>query len=464
MSAQVTRKTCIAAHAIRVEKTARDRGTPQVSRGLHIAVEVGMRSRRPHWLPLLAVAASIALGATNARAQAPAALPSPLHPDDVVAWAKTHRAEISAAKAKAGALSETPKVVSALPDPMVMVSMDHLPLKLTGVDATLLVQQDFPLSGVLGNKKASAEADARAAGADVARVALDVEVEALVAYLMVVERERMQGVLDEQIATSKAIVEATLARLEGGSGSAGDVVRARLDVARLTGERTAVDAELVAAKGMLNATLARAVDAKVPETSLTVPTSEPPDNPKLVTLAIAKRPELTVMKFKLEKAQADVAVMKSMYNPMAFVRTGPSYTMADGPGVMLMVGVSVPIWREKLGAGVAEATQMSTMVDAETAAIRKMIEGEVATARGAVVAAKIRFETTRDKLVPISRQAVSLQLASYASGQAPLVSVLDSLAMLRMTRMEQVVSEIRLAITWVKLGRAVGAPRVAVPS
>lgn len=423
-----------------------------------------MRSRRLPSLTIVAAAASIALGATNAGAQSKEALPSPLRPDDVVTWAKTHRAELTAAKAKASALTETPKVVSALPDPMLMVSMDHLPFKLMGADASLLIQQDFPLSGILGKKKASAEADARAAGADVDRVALDVAAEALVAYLMVVERERMQAVLDEQIATAKDIVEATLARLEGGSGNAGDVVRARLDVARLTSERTAVDAELIAAKGMLNATLARPVDAAVPPTSLMVPTSDPPDVGKLVTIAIAKRPELAVMRHRLDKATADVAVMKSMYNPMAFVRTGPSYTMAEGAGVMLMIGVSVPIWREKLGAGVAEATQMSSMVDAETAAMQKMIEGEVASARGAVAAAKIRFETTRDKLVPIARQAVQLQLASYATGQAPLVSVLDALAMLRMTRMEQVVSEVRLGTTWVKLGRAVGVVKLAVPS
>jgi outer membrane protein TolC len=423
-----------------------------------------MRSRPLRWLSLIAVAASTALGARHAAAQSKDALPSPLRPDDVVTWAKTHRAELTAAKAKAGAVAQTPKVVSALPDPMVMASLDHLPFTLMGVDASLMVQQDFPLSGVLGKKKSAAEADARAVGADVDRVALEVEEEALIAYLMVVERERMQAVLDEQIATAKDIVEATLARLEGGSGNAGDIVRARLDVARLTSERTAVDAELVGAKGMLNATLARPIDAAVPATSLTIPTTDPPDATKLVTLAIAKRPELTVMKFKLEKSTAEIAVMNSMYNPMAFVRTGPSYTMDAGAGVMLMIGVSIPIWREKLSAGVSEATQMSTMVDAETAAMRKMIEGEVASTRGAVAAAKIRFETTRDKIVPIARQAVTLQLANYATGQAPLVSVLDALAMLRMTRMEQVVSEIKLGITWVKLGRAVGVVRVAVPS
>lgn len=403
------------------------------------------------------------LVATAASAQPTDALPSPLRPDDVVAWARLHRAEIVAAKAKASALAETPKVVSGLPDPMVMVSLDHLPFNLMGADASLLVQQDFPLSGVLGKKKLSAEADAKAAGADVERIALAAEVEALGAYLMVVESERMLVVVDEQLAAAKQVVEATLVKLESGGGNAAEVVRARLDVARLEGERKAILAEQIGARGMLNATLGRKTDAIVPTTALVVPSADPPAVPKLVEAAIEKRPELAVMKLKLEKAQADIDVMRAMYKPMAFVRTGPSYTMDAGAGVMLMIGVSVPIYREKLSAGVAEATQMVSMVDAETAAMRKMIEGEVAGARGAVVAAKIRFDTAHDKLVPVSKQAVTLTLASYATGQAPLVTVLDAVSMLRMTRMDEIASEIRLAAAWVRLGRSLGVAKVGVP-
>ncbi len=435
------------------------------SDGAQVALACGMRSRRLHRVCVAAVAVAFSLWAENVvAAEAVAPLPSPLRADDVVAFAKGHRAEISAAKAKAGALAETPKFVSALPDPMVMVSLDHLPIRLMGADASLLVQQDFPLSGVLGKKKLAAESDAKAAGADVERIALDVERDALLAYLMVVERERMIAVLDEQLTVAKQVVEATLVRLEGGSGNPGDVVRARLDVARLTGERSAVEAELIAGQGMLNATLGRTVDASIPKTSLTLPSGDPPDVPKLVKLAIERRPELAVMKFRLEKSQADVSVMQAMYTPMAFVRTGPSYTMAEGPGLMLMIGFSVPLWREKLSAGVSEAKQMSTMVDAELEAMRKMIEGEVASARGGVVASRIRFETARDKLVPIAKQAVSLQFASYATGQSPLVSVLDAFTMLRMTRMEEVVAEIRLAAAWVRMGRAVGVARIGMPS
>jgi outer membrane protein TolC len=405
------------------------------------------------------VAGAMLTGAGWARAEGPP-LPSPLRADQVVAFAKEHRAEIVASRAKANALAETPKVVSSLPDPMVMVSVDHLPFNFMGIDASIAVQQDFPLSGLLGKKRLSAAAEANAALSDVKRVELDVELEAVVAYLMVAERERMAAVIDEQIGTARQIVEATLARLETGSGSAADVVRARLDVARLEGERKALDAETEGARSKLNAVLGRTPTSVVPTTSFAAPTGEPAPLPTLIATASEKRPELATMKFAADKAQADVDVMQAMYKPMAFVRVGVARTMLEGSGMMLMIGVSVPIWREKLSAGVAEAKSMSAMVDAETAAMRKMIEGEVGAARGNVVAAKIRYETTRDRIVPIARQSVTLTLSQYATGGAQLVSVLDTLQMLRMAQMELVVNEVRVGVAWARLGRALGVVKI----
>lgn len=407
----------------------------------------------------LITAAAFAL-ARPARAEADVALPSPLHADQVVAFAKDHRAEIVASRAKANALAETPKVVSALPDPMVMVSLDHLPFDFMGYDASIAIQQDFPLSGVLGKKRLAAAADANAAKSDVRRVELDVELEAVVAYFMVVERERMAGVIDEQIGTAKQIVEATLARLETGAGGAADVVRARLDVARLEGERKALDAQIVGARNMLNAVLGRPVTAVVPPTAFPPPAADPGTLPTLIAQATASRPELATMKFASDKAHAEIDVMKAMYNPMTFVRVGAAKTMLEGNGLMLMVGFSVPIWREKLAAGVSEAQNMSSMVDSETAAMRRMIEGEVGVARGEVVAARIRFETTRDRIVPVSRQALTLTLSSYATGGTPLVSVLDALQMLRMAQMELVVNEAKLGVAWARLGRSMGAVKI----
>ncbi len=418
------------------------------------------RTRR--WLAWLACAATIVVLARGSRAEE-ASLPSPLRPDDVLTFARAHRSEIVVAKSKIAAAAEKPKVVSALPDPMVMASVDHLPIKLMGVDFSVMVQQDFPLSGVLGKKKEGALAELSVANADAKRVSLDVEYEALRAYLMLVELERMAVVIDEQVLLSKQAAGAARARLESTVGSPADVVRAQVDVARLEGERKAIDAELGSAKAMLNAALGRPIDAAIPKCDLSLPDAGPPLLADLVKVALEKRPELSAMKARVEVAQADVKVMQSMYTPMAFVRVGGSYKMDEGAGAMLMVGISIPIFREKLNAGVAGAQAMVSMADADVAAMKKMIEGEVGAARESVVAARTRLTTARENVTPLAKQAFALTLASYGAGQSPLVAVLDAVRTLYEVRLEEVAAEVKVALAWARLGRATGVLKVGPP-
>lgn len=396
-----------------------------------------------------------------------AGLPSPLTAAAVLKYAVDHRAEIVAAKAKVAAAAEVPKQVKALPEPMVMAAIDHLPISLEGVNASFQIQQDFPLSGVLGAKERAAEADVkvRAAGVETAR--LDVEYQALAAFLMVIEVERMIVVMDDQVAIAKQMVAVSQARLAstaaGGMGAPGlDVMRMQLDVARMEGERKALDAERKSAAAMLEAALGRPVSGEVPACELTLPGADPPALSELVKKAVDKRPELAAMKASVSKASADVDVMTSMYAPMAFVRVGGAYTMMEGPGVMLMVGVNVPIWREKLGAGVAEAKAMTTMAEADVSAMRTMLEGEVGAARQAVVGARTRLATVRDKVLPLSRSVLSLSIATYVTGQLPLVSVLEAAKAVRDARQEEVIAEVKAAAAWARLGRSVGEVKLGI--
>ena len=75
---------------------------------------------------------------------------------------------------------------------------------------------------------------------------------------------------------------------------------------------------------------------------------------------------------------------------MALVRTGPSYTMAEGRGWMAMFGISLPIWRDKLHAGVAEAQAMRAMSEADLRAMTRMIEGDAAVAVSQLQASRDR--------------------------------------------------------------------------
>jgi outer membrane protein TolC len=145
-----------------------------------------------------------------------------------------------------------------------------------------------------------------------------------------------------------------------------------------------------------------------------------------------------------------------MYLPMGMVRIGQASTMAEGRGAMLMAGVSIPLWRERLRAGVGEARAMEDMARADWQAMQRMIEGEAAAARNQVEAARTRFLAFRDEVVPRAQSAVTPALADYAAGQGSLTAVIEAAQALWSAQGELVMAETGLGLAWARLDRAAG--------
>lgn len=384
------------------------------------------------------------------------ALPAPLRVADVVRIARQRRSEVIAARARARAAAERPAIVSALDDPELAGSIDHLPFMGGGADASLTFEQRFPLSGIRGHRERAAEAGVRRELAEIDRAGLDVELDAAAAFWMLGELRERARLLDDQRALADQMAAAATARFSTSAGMQAEVLRAQLEVDRLAGEQRAVAAEVRAAEAMLDASLARPVDAPIPELDLAVSDDEPPAAAAVASTALSGRPELRAGSAEVARAEAEVSVMQSMYAPMAMVRTGPSYTMADGAGWMVMVGVSIPLWRGKLRAGVNEARAMADMTSADLDAMRRMVAGQAAAARERVGAARARYLALRDSIVPRARQAIGPTLAAYAASQTPLVSAIEAAQALWEAQRELAMARAELGLAWARLHRATG--------
>ena len=404
------------------------------------------------------LAAAVTLGRSSA-AQV-AALPSPLTADEVASLAEQARGEVLAARARAAGAAERPRIVSVLPDPMVMASIDHLPFALGGVDASLQVQQDFPFSRVLTHQRRAAEALAARAATDIDRVRFDVGLEATRAFYMLAELRGREPILDEQIEIVRQLAGLSREHYAAGQGMQADVQRIDNEAARMQADRAALVAEARGAEAMLDAALARPADAPVPPLAWNAEDHDPPSLDGLLKRA-AMRPELRGLHAEHASAEAQVDVMNSDYAPMGFVRAGPTYNMLEGAGMMLMLGVTVPIWREKRAAGVREAESMVTSSSAEIGATERMIDGEVAAARAAVVAERARLRALREDIVPRAREVVKSTTAAFGSGQATFLAVLDAARDLRDVRMEELMADVRLGVAWARLRRATGELGVA---
>jgi outer membrane protein TolC len=220
------------------------------------------------------------------------------------------------------------------------------------------------------------------------------------------------------------------------------VLRAEIEVSRLEGQLRAIQSEVRAAEAMLNASLARSADAEVPPLQSSASLALPPEWRGARALAIGHRPELAAGHAEIERAEAEVDVMQSMYSPMAMLRTGPAYTMSEGPGWMLMVGVSVPLWA------------MVEMSKADLSAMTRMVEGETAVSRHRVLAARERCLALQDEIIPRAQRLIEPSLAGYAAGTLPLVSVIEAAQTLWSAQAELVQAQFELGLAWTELDRA----------
>jgi cobalt-zinc-cadmium efflux system outer membrane protein len=234
------------------------------------------------------------------------------------------------------------------------------------------------------------------------------------------------------------------------------VLRAEVEVARLEATARALVGEVRGAEAMLNTSLALDADTPVPPlTTLALPQAVPAWS--VIKASVTSRPELAAGKAEIARAEADVQVMRDMFRPMATIRTGPSYTMAEGRGWMAMVGFSLPIWRDKLHAGVAEAQAMRAMAEADLRAMTRMIEGEAAVAASQLQAARDRQAALNTDVLPRARMVIEPAVASYATGQLPLVSVIEAIQALWLVQSDLITADTQLGLAWARLGRAIGS-------
>ncbi len=384
--------------------------------------------------------------------------PTPLYFEEIPRIAKENRAEVRAAQARINASRQRENIVSGLEDPMISPSIDHWPFGMSEADVSFGIEQRFPLSKIRGQQRRGAKAQTLVSQAEASRTTLDVQINATDAFLMLYERRGMLILLEKQKDLLTEIVAAVNARYRSGSSTStqADVIRSEIELARIKTQIVFLQSQIKSSEAMLNASLGREVNAPVPQLVLNVNSLQLSDSHTVVTTALMKRPEIAVAQAQIQGTLAQIRVMHSMYWPMLTVRGGPAFTMEEGPGLMFMLGISVPIWRSKLRAGVAEAQEMERMTRSELQAMKRMIEGEALSAFNNIKAEKNRYTLLKNDVLARVNQSISPTLSEYATGLLPLVSVIESVRMLRMTQEELLQAEVAVGSTWIRLRSAMG--------
>lgn len=370
------------------------------------------------------------------------------------------RFELKAADARIEASRERPMVASAPDDPVISYSIDHRPVdRSMPTDRSVTIEQRFPLSRVRTHRADAARADIGKYEGEGDKARLRVQADVAQTFFMLNERRRIGQVLHRQLALARQVADVTVARHGTATASQADVLRVETEVARLKNRVALNAADTRAMEAMFNTALGRPSGQPVPPLdtdSLIVRLGALPDAGAALAEAMQARPELRISRAEIERARAEVGIMRSMYAPMAMVRVGRAETMTAGRGYMLMVGLSVPIWLDRVKAGVREATAMSRMAEADREAMVRMIEGDVAASVEALRGAAASHDSYRSDLLPRAERAVSAAMAEYASARAPLSGVLEAARALWSAQEDLAMAEAALGAAWVRYRTAVG--------
>ena len=343
---------------------------------------------------------------------------------------KASQSAIDAARA------EVPQA-GALPDPMVTLGYQNDGFqRLTYGEAArafakVEVSQAFPYPGKRKLREAIAEAGVAAADAATERIRLDLVAAVKRAYFDLLRVRGRRALLEDQAGLWSQAAQSAQARLESGTGSTTDLLRAQLERTRLAQGGAELEGRAAALEAELDRLAGRAPGAPVqaPSGLEAIPLPGLPEDALAAQAAVAGSPEIDAARHHLAHYQQQVDLAKLDLRPDFTVGAA---VMPQGPlpGMWsVSVGFNVPLWSGRKQKQAVAQARAQAQVQALSIADLEQRLGAATRARVARLKADLKVaELYRSGLLAQSDAAYQAALSQFASGAAPFRQVLEALA------------------------------------
>jgi outer membrane protein TolC len=421
---------------------------------------IRLSSRESVWRHAAMLIAGLCIAFTARAADAPLTL------EETLRLAAGESRQLAAQDAAVVAASEMSASAGQLPDPVLRLGIDNLPV--TG-DDRFSTTADFMTMRRIGvmqeltraekrrlrAERGEREADRERAGRR--NVLANVQRDAALAWLERYYAEQMRAVLDTLARETRASVEAAEAAYRGGRGTRTDLVGARSMLVMVDDRRAMLERQLRAAR----IALARWIGAEA-ERPLQGP---PPDLGKLsldvgrLDQELQHHPVLAALAQQVALAEADVRLARAAKKPdwsveLAYQQRGPAFSN------MVSIGLSVPL-------PIAPAQRQDRDVAAKLAMAeraRAQLEDALRMHTAEVRAMVADWETGRERvrryeaeLLPLTAQRTEAALAAYRGNTGSLGTVLEARRNESETRLQLLQLAMDTARAWAQLNFLVPA-------
>jgi outer membrane protein TolC len=297
-----------------------------------------------------------------------------------------------------------------------------------GMNQVQLMQMvPFPGKLRMAGQVASARSDAERARA--ADVSWDVRARAAMAFYELYQMDRSLLVAEETLRILQDLATTARTMYGVGEGRQADVLRAQVEIARMSEDITRMQTDRVSAAARLNALLV--LDPSTPVGSPARPpfpdTLPPLDS--LIAEAERNRPMIQAAVAEVRAADAGVRLARREIWPDFQVGVQYGQRPMDGGTdrmISLMLGVNLPIFAGSRQLAMRrEATAMSQMAAADLAAMQADTRGRVAELYASAERARRLGELYQGTILPQAHTTVAAALAAYRVGGVDFMTLLD---------------------------------------
>ena len=414
-------------------------------------------------LALLAVVAASLGGSAGAHAQRPAS--DRLLLGDVYADVVRANPRIAAANALATAARARVPGARRPPDPQLQLGFMNYtlpglaPMATLGMSQLQLMQM-LPLGGKLRSAGRAADAQASATGERARDVAWETRSAAAMAFYDLYATDGRLDVARETLRLLQDIERTAQAMYRVGGGRQADVLRAQVEIARMTEDTLRMRAMRATMAAKLNALLDR--DAQLEPGRATLPAfpDELPSRAALDSLAAVERPMIRAGLDDVRAAEASQQLARGEIWPDLQVgvqygqRGGEMRTERMGS---LMLGASIPVFaRDRQLRMREEAAAMTRMAQADLAAMRAETRGRLGEAYVNLGRARTLATLYRTTVLPQAEAALASALAAYRVGGVDFMTLLEGRMTVNEYRQELYVLDADQGKAWAELEMLVG--------
>ncbi|MHC4715637.1 MAG: TolC family protein [Planctomycetota bacterium] len=388
--------------------------------------------------PVKARAAAPVRAAPAHAPPARADLPSSPTLSDYLACAALNSPELKAAFHRWKAELETVPQARALPDPNFTYRyfIEEIETRVGPQRHAYRLSQTLPWFGKLALRGDAASEAARARRQQYEAVKVKLFQRVKDAYYDYSFLQRAIEVTRGNMDLLKQLEAVARGRYRVGAAGHPDVIRAQVELGRLSDRLAALREVRVPIVARLNAAMGRPVSAPLPWPARIVEEKTAFTDEQVLACAAEYNPELKALSARISERRRRIDLARKDYFPdltvgTEYIDTGDSISgrRPDDDGddpIIALFSINVPLWWDKYAAGVREARfrHLAAVKDRQDRSDTLMAETKLALYEFHDGGRKI--DLYRDTLVPKAQQSYKAVLAAYRAGKAQFDALMDA--------------------------------------